>query len=419
VPWIDELKIRGSWGQLGNSDIAGGAYPQYVSVLLWADYEIGGQVQLAPTPQPRLANPELSWETNETFDFGFESALFGNAVDFTATYYRRDTENFLLNIPVPVLSGFTSAPINVGSMRNSGFEFEAGYNTVLANDLQLGISGNLTTVNNELVSLTEGVQEYNQSGGVYRTAIGFPVGYFYGYKTCGVHQTDAAAAQIPDNTTGANQPRAGDMCFQDINGRNSEGQLTGAPDGRITTDDRTYLGKTIPDAYYGINLNGAFRNFDATAFFTGVVGVQAYNSVRQNLERMAGGGGNQLATTQNRWTPDNPSNSMPRAIGGDPAGNARFSDRWVEDSDYLRLKMLQVGYRIPDTFLRGLARNTRVYVSATNLWTLTDYTGLDPEFTTRGNSFNQANNQSQLGSGTDDGNVPQPRMFQVGVSTSF
>jgi TonB-linked SusC/RagA family outer membrane protein len=419
VPWIDELKIRGSWGQLGNSDIAGGAYPQYVSVLLWADYEIGGQVQLAPTPQPRLANPDLSWETNETFDFGFESALFGNAVDLTATYYRRDTENFLLNIPVPVLSGFTSAPINVGSMRNSGFEFEAGYNTIVGNDLQLGVSANLTTVNNELVSLTEGVQEYNQSGGVYRTAIGFPVGYFYGYKTCGVHQTDAAAAQIPDNTTGANQPRAGDMCFQDINGRNSEGDLTGAPDGRITTDDRTFLGKTIPDAYYGINLNGAYSNFDMTAFFTGVMGVQAYNSVRQNLERMAGGGGNQLATTQNRWTPDNPNNSMPRAIGGDPAGNARFSDRWVEDSNYLRLKMLQLGYRIPDTFLRGLARNTRLYVSATNLWTLTDYSGLDPEFTTRGNSFNQANNQSQLNSGTDDGNVPQPRMFQIGVSTSF
>ena len=209
------------------------------------------------------------------------------------------------------------------------------------------------------------------------------------------------------------------MCFQAIDGRDAEGNLTGEADGRITTDDRTYLGKTIPDAYYGINLNGAYRNVDVTAFFTGVMGYQAYNSVRRTLETMAGGGGNQLASTQNRWTPENPSNTMPRAIGGDPAGNARFSDRWVEDADYIRLKMLQVGYRIPDRLLRGVASNTRLYVSATNLWTMSDYSGLDPEFTTRGNAFNGANNQSQLGSATDDGNVPQPRMFQIGVSTSF
>src|SRR5690606_34386220 len=170
------------------------------------------------------------------------------------------------------------------------------------------------------------------SNNVYRTRIGEPVGYFYGFRTCGVHQTDAAASQIPDNTTGGNQPRAGDMCFRDLNSRNDAGDLVeGVPDGELTTDDRTYLGKTIPDAYYGINLNAGFRNFDLTAFFTGVTGIQAYNSVRQNLEQMSGGGANQLASTQNRWTPDNPSNVMPRAIGGDPAGNARVSDRWIED----------------------------------------------------------------------------------------
>lgn len=423
VPWINELKLRGSWGQLGNSEITGGEYPQFVAVNLWAEYDVGGQVQLAPTPAPRLANPRLTWETNQTSDFGFESSLFDNAVDFTVTHYQRDTKNFLLNIPVPVASGFTSAPINVGLMRNSGFEFEAGYNTRVSDAVDFSVTGNLTTVKNRLVSLTQGVDEYNQQGGVYRTSVGFPVGYFYGYKTCGVFQTDADAARIPDQTTGANQPRAGDMCFQDIRGPYETDSLGNKietpPDGKITTDDRTYLGKTIPSMYYGVNFNTAYRNVDLTAFFTGVTGVQRYNSVRRNLETMAGGGGNQLAETQNRWTPTNPSNTIPRAIGGDPAANARFSDRWVESGAFMRLKTLQLGYTLPDNLLGSHMSATRLYVSATNLWTVTDYSGLDPEFTTRGNSFNQSNNGSQLGAGTDDGNVPQPRMFQIGVSTSF
>ncbi|HEX8905630.1 MAG TPA: SusC/RagA family TonB-linked outer membrane protein, partial [Longimicrobiaceae bacterium] len=422
VPWVNELKLRGSWGQLGNSTIPGGQYPQYVSVLLWAEYQIGNQVQLAPTPQGRLANPKLTWETNDTRDIGFESSLFDNHVDLSATWYQRDTRNFLVNVPVPVESGFSSAPINVGSMRNSGLELEAGYRTRIRNALDLRLSGNLTTVKNRLVSLLEGVEQFQQAG-FYRTAVGFPVGYFYGYKTCGVYQTDAAAAAVPDRTVGSNQPRAGDLCFQDIDGRDEAGNLTGQPDGQITTDDRTFLGKTIPDAYYGINLGANWRRFDLTAFFNGVIGVQRFNSVRRDLESMTGGGVNQLASTLNRWSPANPNGTMPRAILGDPAQNARLSDRWVEDADFFRLKTLQVGYTLPDNLLGSRTRGTRVYVSATNLFTLTGYSGLDPEFGAAGSNTAYGNfyavNGSQLQAGTDFGNIPQPRMFQVGVSTTF
>ena len=424
VPWVNELKLRGSWGQLGNSEISGGEYPQFVSVRLWADYQIGNNVQLAPTPAPILANPGLTWETNQTSDFGFESSLFDNAIDFTATYYQRDTKNFLLSISVPIVSGFTDAPINVGKMRNSGFEFEAGYNARVQNAVDLSLTGNLTTVKNQLVSLTTGVAEYSQEGGVYRTSIGQPVGYFYGYKSCGVYQTDADAQKIPDGTIGGNKPGAGDMCFKDVHGAPLTDSITHlpiltAPDDSISTDDKVYLGKTIPDMYYGINLNAVYRKLDFTAFFNGIVGVQRYNSLRQSLESMAGGAGNQLATTQNRWTTSNPSNTMPRAISGDPAGNNRFSDRWVEDGDFFRLKTVQLGYTLPENILGSHSSGTRIYISATNLWTLTGYSGLDPEFSTRGSAFNQSNNGSQLGAGTDDGNVPQPRMFQIGVSTSF
>jgi outer membrane receptor protein involved in Fe transport len=391
-------------------------------VLLWAEYQIGNQVQLAPTPQGRLANPNLTWETNDTKDIGFESSLFHNHVDFSATYYRRDTRNFLVNVPVPVSSGFSQAPINVGSMRNSGIELEGGVRTRFRNVLDLRLDANLTTVKNRLVSLLDGVDEFQQSG-FYRTAVGFPVGYFYGYKTCGVHQTDADAARVPDQTVGSNQPRAGDMCFQDINGRDANGLLTGQPDGQITADDRTYLGKTIPDAYYGINLNAGWRRFDLTAFFNGVIGVQRFNSLRRDLESMTGGGVNQLSTTLNRWTPTNPSTTMPRAIAGDPAQNARLSDRWVEDADFFRLKTLQVGYTLPDNLLGSRTRGTRVYVSATNLFTITPYSGLDPEFGAAGANTAYGNfyavNGSALQAGTDFGNIPQPRMFQFGLSTSF
>ncbi|MGH7578507.1 MAG: SusC/RagA family TonB-linked outer membrane protein, partial [Longimicrobiales bacterium] len=424
VPWVNELKLRGSWGQAGNSEIPGGEYPQFVSVLLWAEYQIGDQIQLAPTPQPRLANEDLTWETNETLDFGFESSLFNNAVDLSFTWYRRDTKDFLLGIPVPVASGFTEAPINVGNMANKGIEVQAAYSTRLYDVVDLRLSGNLTTVSNRLTSLTGGVDEYNSEWPdfPYRTALGQPVGYFYGYKTCGVFQS---GQEIPytDNTAGGNQPQAGDMCFQDIRGpyeRDENGNLVETPpDGLITPDDRTYLGKTIPDMYFGFNVDAVFGRFDMSAFFNGVVGVQKYNELRSNLENMAGGGDNMLATTQNRWTPENQSHTIPRAIQDDPADNARLSDRWVEDGDYLRLKTLQVGYTLPDNLFGGAITNTRVYVSATNLWTRTDYSGLDPEFATRGNAFNAAENHSQLRAGTDDGNIPQPRMFQIGVSTSF
>ncbi|HET8654554.1 MAG TPA: TonB-dependent receptor [Longimicrobiaceae bacterium] len=427
VPWIDELMIRGSWGQLGNSNIIGGDYPQYIGVNLWADYEIGGAVQLAPTPREVLANSSLTWETDQTTDFGFTSQLFHNSTNFSATYYQRDTKNFLVNVPVANVVGFKSAPINVGHVRNSGFEFEGGYNTRIAHAVDFGVDANLTTVKNELVSLTKDVYEYTQNG-AYRTAVGEPIGYFYGYKTCGVYQSDPGDA-APTDKVSNHQPGAGDMCFVDLQGApvtDSLGVHQTPPDGQITSDDRTYLGKTIPDFYYGVNFTAGLKNWDFTAFFSGVQGVQAYNQLRQNLESMSGAGNTTAAAAENRWTPTNPSNTVPRAISGDPAGNNRFSDRWIEDASYLRLKTLQIGYTLPASLLNGRLGNTRIYVSGTNLWTLTNYKGIDPEFTTAGSSYGTvlsggygSQNGSQLGARTDTGNVPQPRMFQVGLSTTF
>lgn len=407
VPWVSELKLRGSWGQLGNSEVPGAEYPHLFRVTTVPDYGLNGETVVAAPAPVGFVNPNLVWETSETTDFGFESTLFDNVLDLAATYYRKDTEDFLIDVPLPFVSGFSGAPINSGSVRNTGWEFELGYNTRIRDGLDLNFSGNLTTVNNELVSLAPGIDEYTVSD-VYRTATGFPIGYFYGYQTCGIYQTDAAAQAAPvDRTIGNSMEHrsAGDVCFQDVN-----------EDGEITPADRTFLGSSIPDLYYGFNVNAIYNRLDVGFFFTGVGGVQKYNAVRRQLGTVSGGGDNRLVEVLDRWTPENPSNTVPRAIATDPNNNGRFSDRWVEDADYLRLRNVQIGYTLPDGLLG--TTGTRVYVSGTNLFTLTDYSGLDPEFTTSVD-FTRSQNARQVEAGTDFGNLPQPRTFQIGVTTSF
>jgi TonB-linked SusC/RagA family outer membrane protein len=416
VSWISELKLRGSWGRLGNSEVPGAAYAHLFQVTTVPNYGIDGEtVVIAPAPAG-FVNSGLVWETSTTVDFGIEAGLFDNAVDLGATYYRRETEDFLVNIPLPLASGFPAgAPVNSGSVRNSGFELEAGYRVDLPGGVGLDLTANLTTVDNELVSLREGIEEY-ASGNGYRTAVGFPIGYFFGYQTCGIYQTSEAAAAAPqDLTIGTNRPQAGDVCFRDVDGRGDDGELTGQPDGVIDADDRTYLGKTIPDYFYGLNLSATWNRFDLSAFFSGVGGVQKYNAMRQGIESVTGGGENRSVAVLDRWTPENPSNTVPRAVSDDPNQNDRFSDRWIEDAGYFRLRNLQVGYSLPDGLL---GTSTRIYVSGTNLFTLSSYDGLDPEFTTS-IDYARSRNDLQLEAGTDTGNLPLPRIIQIGASTVF
>ena len=425
VPFLSDLKLRAGWGRLGNSNIPGGAYPHLFKVTTGADYAVNGGTVVKTAIPVGFVNPNVIWETSETMDGGFDASLLDNALTFSATYYHRETKNFLVNIPLTPSSGFggdntgsailtRGAPMNSGMVRNAGMEFEGSYNQLLR-AVELNVTGNLTTVKNRLVALAPDITEYAVGNGdiggcagtCQRTGVGQPIGYLFGYKTDGIYQTDAeAAAALPDKTIGNNHAVAGDIRFVDTNG-----------DGVIDTNDRTYLGKTIPDFYYGFNLDAAYRHFDVGVFFSGVSGIQKLDLARRRIETVQGGGSNRSITVLDHWTPTNGSTTIPRVSTDDPNGNDRpDSQRWVENGNYFRLRNLQVGYTLPDGMLG--TKRTRIYVSGTNLFTITPYKGLDPEFTTS-IDFTRSRNASQLTSGIDTGNLPLPRMWQIGVSTSF
>jgi len=419
IPFISELKLRGSWGQLGNDKTT--AFPHIFRVSPTPDYGLGGENTVQAPAPVNFVNKEVIWETVEIADFGIDLGLFNDKVTLLATYYNKKTKDFLLNLPIPKVTGFDRTPTNVGLVINRGFEFELGYNHTFNNELQVNISGNLTTIHNELAELTEGVNEFN-SNGVYRTGIGYPIGYFYGYVTDGLYQNSAEAdAALPDASS-PEGPRAGDVRFVDTNGPAPDDapegqQFSGVPDSTITFHDRAYLGKTIPDFYYGLNFNFYWKGFDATVFFQGVSGVQLYNQFRRNAinAMLTGGGRNGTTEVLDRWTGEGSNTTIPRAVSTDPNSNGRFSDRWVEDAGYLRLKTLQIGYSLPQSALSATNafKSARIYVSATNLLTFTNYSGLDPEVMTYGD------NDSQIGAGTDQGSIPVPKVFQVGVNLSF
>ncbi|WP_439585748.1 SusC/RagA family TonB-linked outer membrane protein [Dyadobacter bucti] len=414
LPFITDLKLRGSWGQLGNDRI-GRDFPYVARVVQQPWYTIGAaQTSLRGTGIPVLTNRSLRWEVNESIDAGFDITLFGR-LNLLATYYTRNTKDFLYNLPVNLTSGFNNIPVNLGQVNNRGFEFETSYRTSLGKSGNIEFFGNLTTVRNRLVSLAPGVNEF--TSGDYRTAVGFPIGYFYGYKTQGIYQNQSEADNaLVDEVNGLNAPLPGDVIFQDNNGPGTDGQqFTGAPDGKITPEDRTYLGKTIPDFFYGFGFNANLKGFDLNMLFQGVAGTSVYNAFRVRGEFMGGVGGNRLASTSERWRGEGTSNSMPRATANDINQNDRFSDRWVENASFLRFKNIQLGYSLPKQVLDKVKifQGARFYVAATNLFRITKYKGLDPEVVSYGDPT------SQLFAGTDEGNIPQPVTVQIGANLTF
>ncbi|MEP7317753.1 MAG: SusC/RagA family TonB-linked outer membrane protein, partial [Panacibacter sp.] len=405
--WLNDFKLRANWGQLGNDQGTRGW--QYLSLLnpgiSSPDYSVGSGngnpfgSQVGGAFFPNFANTSLSWETLTTSGIGFDALLFNSTVTLSVEYYSKINKDIIQNVSPPPSTGIEySTDINIGSVRNRGVEVQVGYNTKIG-VVDFSFSGNFTTQKNEVIKLNDGVPV----GDNIRE--GYDLGFIYGYKMGGIFQSEQEIDTWLENNSDAYtsiRPKPGDVYFVDVQGSPDAlkpSAFNNTPDGIINSNDRTYLGKTIPGYYYGFNFNGSYKGFDLSVYFYGVGDVQKYNWMRAGGESMSSNGANQWATTLNHWTTSNPSSTIPRAVYGDPNGNGRTSSRFVEDAGFLRLQNIQLGYSLPKTMLHktGFIDGVRIYISSVNLFTLTQWTGIDPE-----NDFN-----------------PPARQFLFGLNASF
>ena len=409
---VNTLKLRGGWGQSGNQ-FTGENFAYIPSLNLGGSVIIGADQNAVLTPVPLgLTSPDLTWEVVNQTDFGIDARLFNRKLDLTLEYYNRRTEDILLSVQAPGAggAGLQEALINAGQVTNKGFEASLGYN-FSAGKVDFNIGANITTVDNVVdkldsqntpivATIADDFAETNI------TEVGSSIGSFYGWVMDGIFQNqgeiDAHAFQN-DNTA------PGDIRFSDLNG-----------DGVINGDDRKAIGSSIPGLYYGLNIGANYKGFDFTMLFQGVGDVQLLNGARFELERMRNTS-NQSRTVLGRWTPQNPSTSIPRATADDPNGNGRMSTRWVENAGFLRMKNLQVGYTLSDDKLNkwfgGHVSSLRLYSAVQNAFVLTNYSGLDPEVTVGANFTGSSD--SPIANGQDDGRTPTPITYQVGLQVSF
>ncbi len=420
--FINDLKIRGGWGKLGNYQSAG-YYEFLSSVSLSPDYSIGSgngdpygqQVQAAALPS--FANTTLTWEKVKTTSVGVDAVLLNNHILFTAEYYNKITYGIIQSVALPPNTGIQNpADLNVATVRNRGIELQLGYNNKFG-EVDFNVSGNFTTVNNRVLKLSGGTPIGGEMG---RIEEGYTMNYLWGYKVGGIFQNqqqidtwrqthaDLTIGQTLSDPSVGYQYQPGDMYFQDLYGNPRTGkkeQHSPQPDSLVNSNDRTYLGKTIPGYSYGLSIGAGYKGIDISVLFQGVGDVQGYNGLRSGIESMSGLG-NQDTKVLGRWTPSNPSKTIPRAVWSDPANTLRTSDRFVENAGYMRLKNLTIGYSLPRAVIGrlGFIQNFRVYVSTLNLFTITKWSGFDPEADLVGNGNNQ---------------VPTTRQFLAGIKVTF
>ena len=398
MEFIDDLKIRGGWGQAGNDEAVAGAYAYLSGVNNQGSYGLGSgngdaygnyNVTVALNDLP---NRDITWETVTTTYIGFDALLFKNRVNATVELFDRTTNDILQEVNLPLTVGVNNPFFNVGSVRNTGVDVLLGYSNRVG-QLTYNISGNISFLKNEVLELyndqplTTFVFNSDVGGGFGRLEEGRSIGHIWGYVLGGVFQSqgeiDAYFAANPDANIGdLTFVAPGDMYFLDVYGDPTEDEpfYSLTPDGMINAFDQTEIGKTIPGYTYGLNFNAELKNFDLTLSFYGEGDVDKVASWKFVLENLSGAGTNRSVSVLDRWTPGNPSTTMPRAVVGDPAGNARLSSRFVESAAFFRLNTWQLGYSLPQTLLdrTNVFSRFRLYVGGQNNMYLTKWSGIDP-----------------------------------------
>jgi TonB-dependent starch-binding outer membrane protein SusC len=398
---FNDLKIRAGWGQSGNQ-FTGTNFSYLASLSSFVKYVVGGSQSIVTGYAPTLKeNKDLKWETAIQTNIGLDFTLLNFKLSGSFDYFTRTTKDLLISVPVALTTGFFQfSDLNSGSLTNKGIEFTANYRDKIG-DIGYTIGGNFTYVKNEFTKLPEGI-DYIQLNDK-RISIGRPLGYFYGYKTNGIYQTDA---EVP-TTEGYADAKAGDFIYVDVDG-----------DKKLTDADRTFLGSPIPKFFYGMSLGANYKSWDLSIVLQGVGNYTVNNGPREGLESMNGNSNQSIAVLE-RWTPTNKSNTIPRAKSSyNINGDHGFSDRFLENAAFLRVKNLQLGYNIKSisSVTKGVISYARFYLGVSNLFTFTKYKGYDPEVT-RQQSF--AGGENQFLNGYDNGGAPQPRMFQLGWQINF
>ncbi|MDP4184998.1 MAG: TonB-dependent receptor [Bacteroidota bacterium] len=422
LPFISQMKLRTSYGELGNMEIGDYRYSAYINPYAHAVFN---NVLAPGSTQVEFGTPDVHWESKKSANVGLDLGFLQDKFFLTAEYYNNRISDMLVQVPIPESTGvysWKSPWINGASMRNTGFEFEFGYRKV-DGDFHYTIKGNISTLKNKVLSLGYGDNPIYGNGS--RTAVGSSVGEFYGFVIDKMFQNKSEIDQLnAASPTGIYQnilTSPGDYKFKDINGRDANGKLTGKPDGKIDDDDRTYLGSAIPNLTFGLNFSASYKDFDFTFVANGVSGNKVFNAIRVSLENGAGYD-NYSTRMLDRWTPQNTNTDIPRVVMYDPNNNSRFSARWLEDGKYLKISNIQLGYTLPKTLTDKVnISSLRVYLSGQNVYTFTKYTGFDPDFGNDGLFDRGVDHASAPNKAFNaySGGLPNPRTFLLGVQLGF
>ena len=403
VHWLDQLKLRGGYGVLGNQEIDNYQYSSTITTGI--NYPDGNGGLLQGAFPKNFANPDIKWEETAMTNVGIDFMAFNNRLSLTADYYVKNTKDILLTVPIPISSGGANDPIrNAGKIRNNGFEFNLGWMDQPNPDISYGINligsfnkNKVIAMGSESGSIKGG--STNQNLTTSETKAGYPIGGYWLISTAGYFNSqEEVDAYAKDGKKIQPAAEPGDIKFVDANN-----------DGVINDDDRVFQGSPFPDFTFALNGNMRYKNFDLSIGLQGVLGNKIYNATRQTLEDVTKGS-NFLASCLDYWTPENKNASHPRLTWDDPNRNTRAeSDRYLENGSYLRLRSVQLGYTFPQTWFKGAIQHARVYINAENLFTITSYSGYSPDV--------NADNANYRG--FDNFIYPTNRTFMLGLNVTF
>lgn len=401
--WLDFFKLRASWGQVGNQNIA--AFQYLAPIMLNnTNYSFGpDEGVLIPGAYPsRIANPGLKWETSEQSNIGFDANFLKGMFSMNFDWYQKTTKDWLISAPILATAGADAPFINGGNVKNTGIELALTFKNHAGDfNYSIGVNGaynknevgNIPTADGIVHGLTN--QLFDNAQEFYRAQSGFPIGYFWGLRTDGIFQNEAEVQAYRSNGT-VIQPTAapGDVRYIDLNG-----------DGKIDGADRTMIGNPNPDYTFGITLSADYKGFDLSVVASGVAG----NDIVQSYRNQANQYGNYTTRILDRWHGEGSSNSLPR-VTEDNRNWTNFSDLYIQKGDYLRISNVTLGYDLGKLFKKSYLKQVRLYAAALNLYTFTKYDGMDPEIGYGSEGFS---------SGVDVGYYPRPRTFMFGANFRF